>query len=162
MELTGGLLTVAAFFLYGSAKAASHKTALNVLEAMLAFLRELSARLSHRRESLKTVFAAYQDPLLESYGFLSLLKGHDGRDYPSLWEAALTTLPLPREALPPLRELGASLGRLSLKGQTEQIALCLTLLERIRQELQAGAPQKRKSIVALWTLSGLLVALLLL
>lgn len=162
MELIGGLLTVAAFFLYGFSKAGNLKTSLEVLDSMLALLRELSARLSHRRESLKTVFSAYQDPLLESYGFLSLLKNHDGRDYPALWENALPLLPLPREALPPLTSLGASLGRLSLKGQTEQIALCLTLLEAVRKDLQAGAMQKRKSIVALWTLSGLLVALLLL
>ena len=162
MDLLGSFLTVAAFFLYGTSKAGKHKAALETLEAMLSFLRELSARLSHRREGLKEVFAFYESPVLSSYGFLQLLKEHDGRDYPALWEAALPLLPLPEEALPPLKSLGATLGRLSFSAQTEQIALCVALLEEIQRKHRAGFLQKQRSTVALWTLSGLLTALLLL
>lgn len=161
MALVGGLLTVAAFFLLGAHQAGKQKTSLEALEAILRLLRELSARLSHRREGLKGIFAAYRDPLLEAWGFLPLLRDHDGREYPALWETALETLPLPPEALPPLRNFGTTLGRVSLSAQTEQLALCITLLEGAQRELRAGAFQKRKSTVALWTLGGLLIALLL-
>lgn len=162
MALIGGLLTVTAFFLWGVRIAAGQKESLGVLDAMLSFLRELSARLSHRREGLKGIFAAYGDPLLESYGFLPLLREHDGREYPAVWEAALKALPLPSEALPPLQTLGSSLGRIPFGAQTEQITLCITLLEGVQKALETGAFQKRKSTVALWTLGGLLIALLLL
>lgn len=162
MRLMGGLLAVAAFFLWGTAQAGKQKEALTVLDGILTLLRELSARLLHRREGLKAVFAVYEDPRLSAYGFLELLKSHDGRDYPSLWASALALLPLPKEALPPLLTLGSSLGRVPLEAQTEQIALCIALLEKVQGELRAGAYQKRKSTVALWTLGGLLVALLLL
>ena len=100
--------------------------------------------------------------MLESYGFLPLLREHDGREYPALWEAALERLPLPSEALPHLQALGSSLGRLPFGAQTEQLSLCITLLEGVQKSLKTGAFQKRKSTVALWTLGGLLVALLLL
>jgi len=162
VRLMGGLLTVAAFFLWGTSLAAKQKDSLAVLDAVLALLRELSARLLHRREGLRSIFAAYEDPRLAPYGFLELLKSHDGRDYPSLWTSALALLPLPKEALPPLRTLGSSLGRVSLEAQGEQLALAIALLETVQRELLAGAFQKRKSTVALWTLGGLLAALLLL
>ena len=171
MALMGGLLTVTAFFLWGVRVAAGQREALEALDAMLSLLRELSARLSHRREGLKGIFAAYRHPLLESYGFLPLLREHDGREYPALWEAALERLPLPSEALPHLQALGSSLGRLPFGAQTEQLpfgvqteqlSLCITLLEGVQKSLKTGAFQKRKSTVALWTLGGLLVALLLL
>lgn len=162
MRLMGGLLTVTAFFLYGTFQAGKQKDSLAVLDAIVEFLQALSARLFHRREGLRSVFASFSDPRLEAYGFLRILREHDGRDYPSLWNPALETLPLPKEALPPLRALGASLGRVPLEAQTEQLALCIRLLETLRQELKSNAFRKRRSTVALWTLGGLLVALLLL
>lgn len=162
MALMGGLLTVTAFFLWGVRVAAGQRESLEALDAMLSLLRDLSARLSHRKEGLKGIFAAYRHPLLESYGFLPLLREHDGREYPALWEAALERLPLPSEALPHLQALGSSLGRLPFGAQTEQLSLCITLLEGVQKSLKTGAFQKRKSTVALWTLGGLLVALLLL
>ena len=162
MELTGGFLTVTAFFLYGVSKVHKEKDALGVLEGMLTLLRELSARLLHRREGLRQVFATYGDPRLEACGFLPALREHDGRDYPSLWNAALRLLPLPAEALPPLQSLGSSLGRVSLTVQTEQLALSISQLETILRKMRDSAYQKGRSTVALWTLGGLLVALLLL
>ena len=161
MRLLGGLLAVTAFFLYGSSKAGGIRTELDTLEGMLSLLREMALRLTHRREKLGDVFASCKDPFPE-YPFLSFLQTHGGQSYTAVWKSALQILPLPEDALPPLRALGSSLGQLPLISQKEQLSFCIARLEDVQKKLSANASQKQKSTVALWTLGGLLTALLLL
>ncbi len=161
MRLLGGLFAVMAFFLYGTSRANASKEELNTLGAMLSFLRELSLRLVHRREKLGDVFATCKNPFPHDE-FLQVLREHGGQNYPGVWRAGLQTLSLPKEAIPPLHVLGDSLGQLLLRPQTEQLELCIARLEELQKSLQQNALQKQKSTVALWTLGGLLTALLLL
>lgn len=161
MRLIGALLTVAAFFLYGTSRAGEVKNTLAVTEGMLTLLRDLSRRLTHGKYPLGHVFSVMEDPLPERYGFLSALRSHDGRNYPAVWKASVLHLPLDKAAKDALLLLGDSLGRVSLEVQTEQIALCIAALEESRRDLRDGALQKQRSTVALWTLGGFLVALLL-
>lgn len=160
MRLIGGLLAVTAFFLYGTSRASAMGEELDTLEGMLSLLRELSLRLLHRREKLGDVFATCRDPF-PSYPFLSLLREHSGENYPLVWKSGVQALPLPKEAVPPVNELGDSLGQLLLTPQAQQLELCIARLEELQKRLQTNASQKQKSTVALWTLGGLLTALLL-
>lgn len=161
MRLIGGLLVVTAFFLIGTASAQEIRTELRTLEALLAFLRELSRKLAWSRTPLQAVFAAYRDPFLERIGFMRILQSADPKQYALAWQNALARLPLSEESQKPLRELGQSIGRVSLQTQTEQLSLCIASLEDIHIALQAKAKDKQRSAVSLWTLSGLLIALLL-
>ncbi len=160
MRLIGGLLTVTAFFLIGTASAREIRTELRVLEAMLAFLRELSRKLMWSRAPLQTLFEAYREPFLESVGFLPVLRQADPKQYGTVWQSALSCLPLSEEPLRALDELGQSLGRVSLETQKEQLMLCISALEESHAALKAKAKDKQRSAVSLWTLSGLLIALL--
>ncbi len=162
MRFFGGLLTVAAFFLCGTSVAGEVRRELRATEAVLSLLRELSRKLTWGCEPLKRVFASYRDPLLEKAGFLSLLRAADGRNYPAAWASAMETLPFPAAARRALQTFGESLGRLPLETQKEQLSLCIAALEAERQEALTHAEQKRRSTVALWTLAGLLIAVLLL
>lgn len=160
MRLIGGLLAVTAFFLYGVSRASAMKEELDTLEGMLSLLRELSLHLLHRREKLGDIFAACKDPF-PSYPFLTRLREHGGESYPPIWKSGVQDLPLPKEAVPPLNDLGDSLGQLFLKPQAQQLELCIARLEELQRSLRENAAQKQKSTVALWTLGGLLTALLL-
>ena len=161
MRLLGGLLAVTAFFLYGSSKARGLRTELCTLEGMLSLLREMSLRLIHRREPLREIFASCRDPFPEE-PFLPFLRANGGQSYPVVWKAALELLPLPKEALPPLYALGDSLGQLPLGSQKAQLDFCIARLEELYGQLGENTLQKQKSTVALWTLGGLLTAVLLL
>lgn len=162
MRLIGGLLTVAAFFLCGTSVAGESLAELRTVEAMLSLLRELSRRLLWSRDPLHTLFPHYCDPLLEKYGFLPALRQANGRNYPAVWAEAVGHLPLPEQAKNALEAFGSSLGRVSLDTQKEQLSLCIHTLEEARDKAREQAGQKQRSTVALWTLSGLLAALLLL
>lgn len=161
MRLIGGLLIVSAFFWVGTGSAKEIRLGVRALESMLAFLRELSRRLNWSRTPLQALFAAYRDPFLEQIGFLPLLRGADPKQYARSWEAALACLPLTEEPLRPLKELGQGLGRVSLQSQKEQLLLCIAALEEQLTAQKAKAKDKQRSAVSLWTLSGLLIALLL-
>lgn len=161
MRLIGGLLVVTAFFWIGTVSAREIRTELRALESMLAFLRELSRRLAWSRTPLQALFASYRDPFLDRIGFLHILRSADPKQYALAWQSALARLPLSETSQKPLRELGQSLGRVSLQTQTEQLSLCIVSLEDIHIALQAKAKDKQRSAVSLWTLSGLLIALLL-
>lgn len=162
MHLIGGLLTVIAFFLIGTASAKEIRSELRALESLLAFLRELSRRLLWSRATLQTMFSTYREPFLESAGFLPAIRQADPKQVPAVWIEALSCLPLSEESLRVLEELGQSLGRVSLETQKEQLALCIAALEETYTETKAKAKEKQRSAVALWTLAGLLVALLFL
>lgn len=161
MRLIGGLLAVAAFFLYGSSRAGAVEEELNTLEGMLSLLREVSLRLLHRREKLGDIFASCGNPFPD-HSFLPRLREHDGTDYPRVWKASLQELPLPKDSLPPLNSFGDSLGQLFLHPQEQQLELCIAQLEELQRHLRTNTSQKQKSTIALWTLGGLLTALLLL
>lgn len=162
MRLIGGLLIVGAFSLCGISFAGEARTEMRALEALLSLLRTLSRRLSWGKEPLRTLFSSYRDPYLERTGFLPLLRGADGRNYPDAWEQALRHLPLPPEAMRDALTLGTSLGRVSLEAQLEHLSLCIAALETCYKNAQTNAERNRRSTVALWVLAGLLVALLLL
>ena len=161
MRLLGGLLAVTAFFLYGNSKAGNIRRELDSLSGMLSLLREMTLRLTHRREKLGEIFATAKDPFSE-YAFLSRLSVQDGSGYGRAWNASLPLLPLPKDALPHLQSVGDTLGQLPLEPQKEQLEYCIARLEELQAKLSANASQKQKSTVALWTLGGLLTALLLL
>lgn len=162
MRLMGGLLIVSAFSFCGISFAGEARAELRALEALLFLLRTLAQRLSWGKEPLRTLFSSVSEPYLEQIGFLPLLRGADGRNYPAAWEQALHLLPLPPEAMREAKSLGVSLGRVSLEAQLEQISLCIASLETYHGNARARARQNRRSTVALWVLAGLLVALLLL
>lgn len=162
MRLIGGLLTVAAFFLCGAAFAGETRAEVRTLESVLTFLRSLSQKLTWSREPLRSAFQTYRDPLLERTGFLPLLRSADSRSYPAVWEEAVRLLPLPPPAARELQEFGTSIGRLPLHTQRERLALCIAALEAALQTARQSSLQKCRSTVALWTLAGLLIALLLL
>lgn len=161
MRLIGGLLVVTAFFWIGTVSAREIRTELRALESMLTFLRELSRRLAWSRTPLQALFASYRDPFFDRIGFLHILRSADPKQYALAWQSALARLPLSETSQKPLRELGQSLGRVSLQTQTEQLSLCIASLEDIHIALRAKAKDKQRSAVSLWTLSGLLIALLL-
>lgn len=158
----GALLIVSAFSFCGVSFAGESKAEIRGLEALLSLLRTLFQRLSWGKEPLRTLFSAYHDPYLERTGFLPLLRGAEGRNYPDVWEQALNLLPLPPEAAREAKALGASLGRVSLEAQLERLSLCIATLDACRENAQVNAHRKCRSTVALWVLAGLLVALLLL
>lgn len=162
MRLIGGLLTVAAFFLCGTSAAGQTVLELRTVEALLALLRELSRGLVWKCLPLHTLFAQYRDELLEKQGFLPALRGACGRNYPAVWQDAAEKLPVPVQAKRALSDFGSTLGLVALDAQKEQIALCIASLEEVRDAVREQTQQKQRSTVALWTLSGLLVALLLL
>ena len=153
MRLIGGLLLVGASAACGILLTGEAKSEIRALEALLE-LRTLSRRLTWGRDPLRTLFAAYRDPYLERVGFLPALRSADGRAYPVVWAKALQTLPLPPDARKEAEALGPSLGRLPLDAQLERLAC--------RDTARQNAEKNRRSTVALWTLAGLLVALLLL
>ena len=161
MRLIGGLLIVTAFFWIGTASAREIRAALRALESMLAFLRELSRKLAWSRIPLQAVFAQAREPFLERIGFLHILRDADPKQYALAWQSALARLPLSEVSQKPLRELGQSLGRVSLQTQTEQLSLCIVSLEEAYAAHKQKAADKQRSAVSLWTLSGLLIALLL-
>lgn len=162
MRLLGGLLVLLSFTLCGISFANGVRTQQQTMEAMLSLLRTLSQTLQWGRAPLCEVFRAYRDPLLEKTGFLPALRDADGRNYPAVWDASLSLLSLPENARSPLRSFGNALGRLPLGTQKEQTSLCIAALEDALEAFRAQAMQKRRSTVALWTLAGLLVAVLLL
>ena len=161
MHLLGGLLAVTAFFLYGSAKANAIRRELETLEGMLSLLREVALRLALRREKLGEIFASCKNPFPET-PFLQRIAMQGGGGYGRAWQTSLSLLTLPKDALPPLHTLGDTLGQLPLEPQKEQLDFCIARLEELQAKLSANASQKQKSTVALWTLGGLLTALLLL
>ena len=161
MRLIGGLLIVTAFFLVGTGSAREIRLRLRALEGMLAFLRELSRGLTWSRAPLQTLFAACREPFLERVGFLPILRGADPKRYTSAWSDALAHLPLAEEDIRVLKSLGETIGRVTLETQTEQLLLCISELEEHHAALRAKAKDKQRSAVSLWTLSGLLIALLL-
>ncbi len=162
MRLIGGLLLVGASAACGILLTGEAKTEIRALEALLELLRTISRRLTWGHDPLRTLFADYRDPYLERTGFLPALRNADGRAYPVAWSQALHTLPLSPDAMKEAESLGPSLGRLSLEAQLEQLALCIDALSACRDTAKQNAEKNRRSTVALWTLAGLLVALLLL
>lgn len=161
MRLMGGLLIVSAFSFCGVSFAGEARTEIRALEALLSLLRTLSQRLAWGKEPLRSLFSSYRDPYLERTGFLPLLRAAEGRSYPDAWGRALRLLPLPPEAMRQAQSFGASLGRVSLEAQLEHLSLCVASLEICHRDAQNHARQKCRSTVALWVLTGLLVALLL-
>ncbi len=160
MRLIGGLLIVTAFFAVGSVSAREVRAELRALEAMLAFLRELSRRLTWERMPLQALFAQTQEPFLERIGFLPLLRNADPKQYALAWKRALARLPLSGEPLRALETLGQGLGLVPLETQKEQLMLGIAVLEEAYASQKAKAGDKQRSAVSLWTLSGLLIALL--
>lgn len=161
MRLIGGLLIVSAFSFCGVSFAGEARTEIRALESLLSLLRTLSQRLSWGKEPLRSLFSSFRDPYLERTGFLPLLRNAEGRNYPDAWEQALRLLPLPPEAMQEAQTLGASLGRVSLEAQLERLSLCIASLEICHRNAQTHAQRKCRSTVALWVLTGLLAALLL-
>lgn len=162
MRLFGGLLLVTAFFLLGVGLASRTRTQVRQLEALSALLEALSQKLRWSREPLADVFASFRDPLLEQSGFLPTLRAGDGRSYPADWARAVKALALPPDATAALLSFGETLGRLPLQTQQERTALCKSTLDGINGKMRAREEQTRRSTVALWTLFGLLLAILLL
>ncbi len=162
MRLIGGLLLVGASAACGILLTGEAKSEIRALESLLELLRTLSRRLTWGRDPLRTLFAAYRDPYLERVGFLPALRNADGRAYPAVWVQALQTLPLPPDARKEAETLGPSLGRLPLDAQLDRLALCIDALSACRDAARQNAEKNRRSTVALWTLAGLLAALLLL
>ncbi|MBQ1203495.1 MAG: hypothetical protein IIX61_06820 [Loktanella sp.] len=161
MRLIGGLLTVTGFYLLGAASAKKIRTELRAMEAMLAFLRELFRSLTWSRKPLQALFCAYRDPFLERVGFLPAIRQADPKRYTDAWRDALQTLVLSDASRRALETLGQTIGRLSLETQKEQLMQCIAVLEEQYAVQSAKSKDRQKSAVSLWTLSGLLIALLL-
>ena len=161
MRLIGGLLTVTGFYLLGAASAKRIRTELRAMEAMLAFLRDLVRSLTWSRKPLQALFSAYNEPFLERVGFLPVLRQADSKQYTEAWERALHTLSLNDTSSRALETLGQTIGRVSLETQKEQLMQCIAVLEEQHAVQSAKSKDRQKSAVSLWTLSGLLIALLL-
>ena len=156
----GSLLITLSFFLLGAGIAGETKAERAALNALLRVLQTLRDRLLWQREPLDRFFSGCDAPELQKYGFRDRLLSAGTVE--TGWKNAVLALPLPDEARAELLSLGETLGKTALAPQTERLSLCIATCERVCAELAETEKKQRKSTVAVWTLVGVLLSLLLL
>lgn len=160
MKLSGALLVTLAFFLIGAGIAGEARAERRALQAILRLLHAMQSALSWQRVPLDRFFASFADAELEACGFLPALRGSAAGQ--AGFRDALSLLPLPADAGAALREFADTLGTLPLGAQCDRLSYCISRLEPILQDLTEREKNRRKSTVAVWTLIGVLLSLLLL
>ncbi len=161
MSLLGGGLVVCAFWLLGRLLAAEEKQKLLALEGLISFFRYTGRRISVFRAPLGEIFAGFENRFLEQKGFLQALHFGSG-SVGERFGRGLELLPLESELRAELRLFASELGQLTLSEQEARLNACLSLLESGLERLKSAVPAKQKSIKAVCTLAGAMVAIIML
>lgn len=159
MRLAGAFLLTGAFFLVGAGVAGEKRAECRTLEAVLRLLRTLLQRLTWKKEPLGRFFAEYSDPVLDRAGFCACVT--ESASFSEGWKSGVAALSLPKEAKETLSALGDDLGTLGAEPQKERIALCVSVCAEILSACSEREKKQRRSTVALWTLAGVLLSVLM-
>lgn len=159
-KLFGACLLVLCAWAAGFAAAKTEGEKLRAVDALYGFLGRLERGISGTRTPLKEIFARDNDEYLEKTGFLPALRSA-GENVPSVWENALSKLPLEPGDLAGAAAFGRDLGALPLADQCAAARSLREQLAESRDSLAKRLPLKQKSIRAAYLLAGLLAAIIL-
>lgn len=154
-------IIIVSSYLFGASVSQNEKKKLYSAVSVTRLLKELLRSIEYIRTPLDKFFDGYKDSFLEETGFLKIIRKRNARDFASAWEAASETLFMGEKPKKAFSSLGKDLGKLPLSEQTEKIGYCLSVFEEEAETLSKTLPGRVKSIKAVSTLAGTMLALLL-
>lgn len=161
MRLFGALLLVFTSYFCGRRLSLKEGKPLSVIEALFEMLTYIRRRIKGERAPLFSLFASYEDKLLEEIGFLPIMRSC--RSNPKeLWKTAAEQLELSQELKRELLIFGNELGELSYEEQLKRFDVLIEALEGEKQRLKETLPAKQKTTRTIWLLGGILTAIVLL
>lgn len=160
MKWFGALLIIAVSYFIGTAISSEEKKKLICVDSLLTLFKYMKRRMSSERKPLFEIFCEFDDPYLETVGFLDAMRSN--RNAKIVWANALNKLSVDEETLRELKLVGNELGELPLYEQLSRLEACVTFLEEKKKSLQTTLPPKQKSVKTVCLLSGTLLAIIML